>query len=904
MRRIHFAWFFFVFFVASAIANPNINGDTIIYDSNFANMTVYPNTAYSSNNNYEQTFEICNKVNQSGYLFLSYQFTDLLKSGKFSKLTKTIEELNVPIFNSDKTEILGYKLENYTKLTYDEVLNAISHLFSNQIHNYLTQQGIYLLPRQCITYRINYEPSSSINNKWNLRLWGNTVDDWSCVLSSTCLFDYLLDPLFVNLTNSVAGDWNFNSTLLDSVKLSNGTGTGSFAYITSPLDQAVNFTATGGQYVSLPDNAVIEPATFQDGNMTVVVWLKKTINEDGAIISKWNDGGAARTYMLKVNLYGKIRALLANNNAYSASYDCTSDQALSNNSYEMITFRTTNKNNITVFRNDTSICSQQAATVTIADNGQATIIGDDGGDLAGSTFVGSIDNLVIFNRALNDTEIIAMWNQSLVYPYYNIVTNIISFLYQTPSFITRRNLFNESYNSTYYVFSSNGINMSNVVLHYNVTRGDGTPCQYVNKTRFCGNKNESYVFNASSNFTFSLEGDEIYPATYNIDPEVMENTSHQNQSVGSNNDWVKLDLLNVTKTQRFSFFEIMINTTGLNDQPLYTCNESYVAGSPLTDNNCVLFAILPPQPYDHRHTVYSAHMLINYPITAAGNILGVGITNRMYFLLRGGTGWNFYYVTNITRTNGTQTSVNGGTTWTNFVGTIDAHLHQFGVNDTLNEYACFTDLTGIEACSSIRSQIIGVTSLPPTSPNVYNPVAGDYAKDNSTILINWTESESDINFIVNYTLIYLNGASNTIVTLAPTARGYDWNASLIANGSYRVRVTAIDNESLTAFGESDIFNLLANPEPPTPTNTGDAIIIAAELLAYILLVFVSVIAYFLSLIDLGKGASIVLKLIAIGMIGASFIYAPSTVFENITIAITCVQVFVTLLYILSVAKEK
>jgi len=77
----------------------------------------------------------------------------------------------------------------------------------------------------------------------------------------------------------------------------------------------------------------------------------------------------------------------------------------------------------------------------------------------------------------------------------------------------------------------------------------------------------------------------------------------------------------------------------------------------------------------------------------------VKVTDISYFIFRGRTGttgWNVTYISNVTDGNAMQISTNGGTAWTNVLGTIDAHLHQYDGTDSLYYYACASDNSGNE----------------------------------------------------------------------------------------------------------------------------------------------------------------------------------------------------------------
>jgi hypothetical protein len=62
--------------------------------------------------------------------------------------------------------------------------------------------------------------------------------------------------------------------------------------------------------------------------------------------------------------------------------------------------------------------------------------------------------------------------------------------------------------------------------------------------------------------------------------------------------------------------------------------------------------------------------------------------------LRGRIGvhdYDVYYIDDISRTDAIQTSTNRGGAWTNFSGTVDAHLHQYDGSEKFYYYVCAND---------------------------------------------------------------------------------------------------------------------------------------------------------------------------------------------------------------------
>lgn len=389
----------------------------------------------------------------------------------------------------------------------------------------------------------------------------------------------------------------------------------------------------------------------------------------------------------------------------------------------------------------------------------------------------------------------------------------VTFNSQTPSDLNLTNFIgvggvNMTYNISDYVPY---LNLSSIVLYYKANSTLTNVMYYQNGTAYSGYFPKSNYTNVSSTFTFNLLDNEVLPGTYNLGEITMERTLHNANALSQNNNYLSIELLNVTNTA-YSFFEVMANSTNI--IPIYYCNSTYTTSSPITNVNCNLVYNIPANnPYDHNHSVYSSHQVIPFIInTTTGKFGTVKITPKSYFILRGAGTTQFFSIANLSRTGAMRTSANNGNSWTNQVYTVDSHLHQFDSTTSLWYYACASDIFGNQNCSTPRQDIIQLAGFPPSAPQVYSPEETGYS---GTIPINYTESTSYSPNVISFYNISLMDSSNNYLKHIVNNNlnlGYLWDSSTTANGNYIIRVTACDNTGQCSSGYSELFTLSNFPQ--------------------------------------------------------------------------------------------
>ena len=421
-----------------------------------------------------------------------------------------------------------------------------------------------------------------------------------------------------------------------------------------------------------------------------------------------------------------------------------------------------------------------------------------------------------------------VWNSTDTF-YFTIEKLItIDFNYQNPPDISSINVYNTNLNISYNI-TVYGETMDKALLYYK-TNSTIQPCWIIeNGTCILSNYTPiSYTSNISNSYLWILYPDWVYPGIYNFDEDYMRNTPHQAYDLDKANDYIKVRLFNVSNITQYNYLSIMANTTSTTSMRIYYCNSSYTSGKPHTSPYCVNFFNLYNNYNYNVSNNQSFHYLVPFAVNnTTGETEGdIKITPTSYFLFRGNIGtdtWKVWYITNVSREDTVQISTNGGTSWSNFAGTVDMHLHQYYGTDKFWYYACANATDGTTNCTSERQDLIDLYGLPPTSPHVYSPTEGVYS---GLITINYTESISPNSYPIvkyNITLVDLNESYvQTITSDNGLNLSYVWDSTEAPDGQYYIRVYAYDNQGQFSYGLSE--NITIDNTKPTinlisPQNT-------------------------------------------------------------------------------------
>ena len=387
-------------------------------------------------------------------------------------------------------------------------------------------------------------------------------------------------------------------------------------------------------------------------------------------------------------------------------------------------------------------------------------------------------------------------------------SNVV-FISQTPTDLTTTNAVAVGLHISYNITN---ITSGTPVLQYKVNNSQNDIAYFINGTSFGGWANKTGT-NVSSVYNFTLDDNELYPATYNPTDSETDNNLHSAFTMPTQNYFIATELLNVSAKQ-YNFFEAMINGTSANSYSVFYCNSTFpFNANPATNGNCALIATRAGNAaWNHTHSAYSFHNVFPFAINLTSlSIAGTSVlvTPTSYFIMQGTNGagtTNAYSVANFTRTGATRTSTNGGTSWSNQTYSLDAHLHQFNGTATLY-YSVYANVSGALNQSATRNDTFEFDPLPPTSPTVLTPTAGNKY---GIVNISWSPAQNvtPSTIYYNVSLYRSNGTfASTIAANTSTNTSYAWNTAGTAQGEYFVKVTAYDNYSFSTFGESANFTV-------------------------------------------------------------------------------------------------
>ena len=427
------------------------------------------------------------------------------------------------------------------------------------------------------------------------------------------------------------------------------------------------------------------------------------------------------------------------------------------------------------------------------------------------------DNIKVrrYHSDSNGTEITPTWTIGDEESSLDTKPPDVIFYVQSPADINSLNIMNNRLNITYNMSDSgSGLNMSNITLLYKVNGTVMSNWININGTGQSANfLSTEEVSNDLGEFLFQLDDNDVYPATYNIMNDLVENAAHSNYDLDGNKKYIKTKLKNISTNAQYGYLEFMADnqTDSSMSLRIYYCNDSYSTGSPSTSVSCTNFYNMENTEVYNRTLGNSSYYII--PFAILNGIIGnVEVTSTSYFLFRGRTGtnaWDISYTNMIADADTTQTTENDGIGWTNQSYTVDMHLHQFNGTDRLWYYACASDNAGNTNCTDnipLETDLLETGNLPPIAPHVYSPTAGEKT---GNININYTASISPNAYqIVLYNISLLNADETfnmTIVANNSPNLEYVWDSSMVPDGEYIIRVMTEDSNGLTSFGLSENF---------------------------------------------------------------------------------------------------
>lgn len=397
----------------------------------------------------------------------------------------------------------------------------------------------------------------------------------------------------------------------------------------------------------------------------------------------------------------------------------------------------------------------------------------------------------------------------------------MTFLSQFPSDITTSNSMGIFTNFTYNITDVTGIDTTSPTIYFTVNSTDDDSYIYINGTPTTGIQESKDYTNISENFSFYLDDNDIYPGSFNLEIEALEDTPHLEYSLDNDNDYFKVEIYNLSPTKNYTIIEVMVeNVTGLsNSLRMYYCNSSYISGNPAVSDFCDNFYNLEAsQGFNHSHGQYSSHIVA--PLNIFDGMVGtVGATDISYFLMRGRpvNSWNISYISNDSRVNDSMFSDDSGSTWTDIPGTADFHIHQFDLTSKFWHFIGSCDTLGYCANTTIRNDTFDLDPLPPSAVSILSPVNGTY---NDDINISYTESIGFNSSFVYYNITLLNldySVDSTITGNNSDSLNFTFDSTTVSSGDYRIMVTAID-----IYGQTDSTvgeHIIIDNDDPLPVFT-------------------------------------------------------------------------------------
>lgn len=383
-------------------------GNDVFKDFGDVSIKVIPEISKSLTNRHKQEVVITNKQKEDVYVFFDmYSKKVNVASPKLLttvQINKTVEDCSVRTINGS-CNLVNETIEVDKVVKTD--LNREHKLWGNSNH-FHTTRGMLVKPSEKISLEVDYEVSEK-SGKWNARVWANTVDDWSCVVEGSCLYDVVLDPSWTQGTTGVelyythdAGNVS-DPDVYDSSNQNDASAVATFG-VPGIINDSLYFS--GSNTYEVLDTDLID---LFDGGGSVSMWVKS----DASQIKRLFDNRQAvvyRGYFLRT---------------YNAKLRFTVDFSTSNGQWELTDSNFTNgewvhvvivydkssaSNNPVIYVNGTKqgLTEIETPIGNYQDANHDFYIGNR--DILDQDFAGYIDEIAIFSRELSSNEVDYLYN--------------------------------------------------------------------------------------------------------------------------------------------------------------------------------------------------------------------------------------------------------------------------------------------------------------------------------------------------------------------------------------------------------------------------------------------------------------------------------------------------------------
>jgi len=217
---------------------------------------------------------------------------------------------------------------------------------------------------------------------------------------SLMLFSIELDAQLIP-TNGLVGYWKADNNTADSSGYNN-SGSGSVLYSEGVVDEAFNLST---DYVSVPD----APQYGFTGDFSVGFWFKGTDQTDRGFIGQSNGGGGTEKWMIQYGYSGSTGFAFHVNGSGGSYY--VAENSTNYQFYDGVWHQ------FTLTKQGTAISMFMDGASVSVNSGLGSVLSGFPASTApltiGATeigrFEGSMDEIVLYNRALTSTEVAQLW---------------------------------------------------------------------------------------------------------------------------------------------------------------------------------------------------------------------------------------------------------------------------------------------------------------------------------------------------------------------------------------------------------------------------------------------------------------------------------------------------------------
>lgn len=414
------------------------------------------------------------------------------------------------------------------------------------------------------------------------------------------------------------------------------------------------------------------------------------------------------------------------------------------------------------------------------------------------------------NGTLNNTNVSGI-------RYYTVLNLSAYFEIQQPADVSTASLFTQKVNISYNFTHANTFSLwfkQNSTL---VDCGSILNFSYVS----CGY--QSYKSSGSLGYNDSLrranwtfDDNIVYPARYNYNQSFMAANAAETYSIGGANTAVITTFHNVSNNSVYSVLELdVVNESATSNALLiYYCNATYSNANIKTDSNCVNFgAITTATVVNHTHPGERDFLVpLGINVSGGGLIGTVRVTPFSRIAIFGATGgWTMANITQMARSQVSNTTLNNGLTQSAFIGTPAMHIHQYTGEESIWYFASATNGT-TQYNTTVRTDLLNLSGLPPSSPTIIVPKNGFYKQ---VINVTYFPAISPNGYQIhsyNISLLNVNESYNSSVLGNNTFNtNYTWNTTSVPDATYKVMVTAYDSEGLSSIAISENFTIDNTP---------------------------------------------------------------------------------------------